>query len=174
MPSWMSFTVPGTDIHVSTEFLSGMVLPGIVFALLFAWPFIDSYDEQRHFSMDPLARPWQTAVGVTGVVFVMIASIAGMNTIAADITGLSTNLLNPLLLGAMILGPLVAGGITYVMLDRYDADGPAGERGRPMTADGGSGTAGPAAGGETGPPDDGESGPPDETDSGPPDGDRDA
>ncbi|SFR87243.1 menaquinol-cytochrome c reductase cytochrome b subunit precursor [Halomicrobium zhouii] len=170
MPSWMSFTVPGTDIHVSTEFLSGMVLPGIVFALLFAWPFIDSYDEQRHFSMDPLARPWQTAVGVTGVVFVMIASIAGMNTIAADITGLSTGVLNPLLLGAMILGPLLAGGVTYVVLDRYDADDPTDGGRRPTTADGGAReAAGPAANATDAAVD-----PPDDPDAGPPDGGRDA
>lgn len=120
IPAWMSFTIPIVDIHVSTEFIGGMVLPGLVFGLLVAWPFIDSHDEPHHFSADPLARPWQTAVGVAGIVFIMIASIAGMNTIAADVTGLSTDVLNPLLLAATILGPLVAGGITYLAIDRYD------------------------------------------------------
>ncbi|WP_123537448.1 cytochrome b [Halosimplex salinum] len=147
MPSWLSFTVPGTDIHVSTEFLSGVVLPGIVFGLLFAWPFIDRYDDQRHFTMDPLARPWQTAVGVTGVVFIMIASIAGMNTIVADITGLSTGTINPILLGALIVGPLVAGAITYVSLVRYDAEDPTDEGRKPMATDG---DGRPADGGQPG------------------------
>ncbi|NHN47760.1 cytochrome bc complex cytochrome b subunit [Halostella sp. JP-L12] len=134
LPSWMSFTVPVLDIHVSTEFIGGMVLPGIVFGLMFVWPFIDSRDEPRHFTVDPLARPWQTAVGVAGVVFIMITSIAGMNTIAADITGLSTGTINPILSVASILGPLIAGGVTYLVLDRYD--GPY-YGGRPAAADGG-------------------------------------
>ncbi|WP_420828745.1 cytochrome b [Halomicrobium salinisoli] len=120
LPGWLGFTIPVVDVHVSTEFIGGMLLPGIVFGIMFAWPFIDYREEPRHFTVDPLARPWQTAVGVAAVVMVMIASIAGMNTIAADITGLSTDVLNPALLAATILGPLVAGGITYLAIDRYD------------------------------------------------------
>ncbi|WP_373325185.1 cytochrome b [Halomicrobium urmianum] len=120
LPGWLGFTVPVVDVHVSTEFIGGMLLPGIVFAVMFAWPFIDYREEPRHFGVDPLARPWQTAVGVAAVVMIMIASIAGMNTIAADITGLSTGVLNPVLLAATVLGPLVAGGITYLAIDRYD------------------------------------------------------
>ncbi|WP_436925094.1 cytochrome b [Halosimplex amylolyticum] len=141
LPGWLSFDLLG--VHVSTEFIGGMMLPGIVFGLLFVWPFIDSRDEPRHFSVDPLARAWQTAVGVAGVVFIMIASIAGMNTIVADITGLSTGVINPILLAATILGPIVAGAITYLAIDRYD--GPLYGTRPEVTPDGGE----RAASGET-------------------------
>jgi cytochrome b-561 len=134
MPSWMSFTVPFTDIHVSTEFLSGMVLPGIVFGLLFAWPFIDSRETPTHFTVDPLCRPWQTAVGVAAVTFVMIASIAGMNNVLANVIDVSTGTINTVLLAGVIVYPLVAGAITYLVL-RRGVETP--ERGEP-TADGGS------------------------------------
>ncbi|WP_458189642.1 cytochrome b [Haladaptatus sp. NG-WS-4] len=116
MPSWMSFTIPFTDIHVSTEFLSGAVLPGIVFGLLFLWPFIDYREEPTHFTVNPLRRPWQTAVGVTAVTFIMIASIAGMNNILADVINVSTGVINAVLLVGMLVYPLVAGIITYFVL----------------------------------------------------------
>lgn len=136
MPSWTSFTIPFTDVHVSTEFLSGVVLPGIVFGLVFAWPFIDYREEPTHFTVDPLRRPWQTAVGVAGVTFIMVASIAGMNNILADVIGVGTGTINTILLAGVLVYPVVAGAITYVVLR---ANGPAETPGRGETAaDGGS------------------------------------
>lgn len=119
IPAWASFTIPVVDVRVSTEFIGGMVLPGLVFLVLFAWPFIDARDEPRHFAVDPLARPVQTAVGIAGIGLVIIASLAGMNTIVADVTGLPIQAVNSGLFVAMIFGPLVAGGLTYLVLDRY-------------------------------------------------------
>lgn len=120
MPNWASFTIPGTSIHVSTEFLSGVVLPGIVFGIIFAWPFIDSRENPEHFTLSPYTRPWQTAAGVAGVVFVITASIAGMDMIISELTGVSTNVLSPILLLMTIIVPVVAGIITYAVLKRYD------------------------------------------------------
>jgi cytochrome b-561 len=117
VPSWMSFDVLG--VHVSSEFIGGLVLPGLVFAGLFLWPFIDYESEPSHFSVSPLARPWQTAVGVGAVVFVMIASIAGMDVIVADIVGTTTDALKPYLVGLLVVGPLLAGGITYATLGGF-------------------------------------------------------
>jgi cytochrome b-561 len=143
MPSWTSFTVPFTDVHVSTEFLSGVVLPGIVFGLVFLWPFVDYRDEPTHFTADPLDRPWQTAVGVAAVTFVMVASIAGMNNILADVVAVSTDAINAVLLAALLLYPPLAGAITYVVLRRSNrSESP--ERGAPA-ADGGPHSAGPPA-----------------------------
>lgn len=136
MPSWMSFTVPFTDIHVSTEFLSGVVLPGIVFGLVFLWPFVDYRKDPTHFTVNPLRRPWQTAVGVAAVTFIMIASIAGMNNILADVIAVSTGTINNILLVATLVYPLVAGAITYYVLRGNGREGTP-EQGEPA-ADGGS------------------------------------
>ncbi|WP_440008347.1 cytochrome b [Halomicrococcus sp. SG-WS-1] len=139
MPSWTSFTVPFTDIHVSTEFLSGIVLPGIVFGAMFLWPFIDYREEPTHFTVDPMRRPWQTAVGVAGVTFIMVASLAGMNNILAEVVHTPTGTINTILLASVLLYPLVAGGITYVVLRGNDsAAGPGREE---AAADGGSSVA---------------------------------
>lgn len=120
MPSWTAFTIPVVGIEITTEFLSGLVLPGIIFLLLFLWPFIDSTDEPTHFTVDPLTRPWQTAVGVTAVTFIMIASIAGMNNILADVIDVSTGTINDWLLVAVIVWPLIVGAITYFLLAKTD------------------------------------------------------
>jgi cytochrome b-561 len=132
VPSWLSFDLFG--VHVSSEFIGGLVLPGLVFAGLFVWPFIDYEEEPTHFAVSPLERPWQTAVGIGAVVFVMVASIAGMDVIVADVLGTTTSVLKPYFIGTLVLAPLVAGGITYLTLARGGDDG---EPGRPAAADGG-------------------------------------
>ena len=122
MPAWLSFTIPLTDVRVTTEFIGGMVLPGLVFLGLFAWPFIDYRRDPTGFTVDPLSRPRQTAVGVAAVEFIMIASIAGMNNIVADVTGISTDAINALLQGAIVLVPVVAGVLTYYALGGFETD----------------------------------------------------
>ncbi|WP_251343326.1 cytochrome b [Haloplanus halophilus] len=120
LPTWLSFSVG--PIHVSTEFLGGIVLPGLVFAAIVAWPFVDRTDPV-HFTADPLARPRQTAVGVAAVAFVMIASIAGMNNILAEaVLGTSTGVVNPILTAALVGVPPLFAGITYLLL-RGDGNG---------------------------------------------------
>ena len=53
----------------------------------------------------------------------MIASLAGMNNIFADVVGTSTDLINPLLIVLAIAGPLAAGWVTYMVI-RRGSDGP--------------------------------------------------
>ncbi|MDX1744971.1 MAG: cytochrome bc complex cytochrome b subunit, partial [Halobacteriales archaeon] len=120
IPSWLSFTIPGTGIHIGTEFIGGVILPTILFVVLIGWPFIDPNREETHFTADPLERPVQTGVGIAALVFVMVASLAGMNNIFADVVGVSTDVINPVLIVMAIGGPLVAGGLTYLVLGGRD------------------------------------------------------
>ncbi|KAA9400026.1 cytochrome bc complex cytochrome b subunit [Haloarcula sp. CBA1130] len=102
--------------HINGEFVGGIVLPGLVFAAVAVWPFIDRTDP-IHFTADPLDRPWQTGVGVAAVAFIMIASIAGMNNILADqVLGTTTGVVNPILTAALLVVPPIFGGITYLLL----------------------------------------------------------
>ena len=155
IPGWMSFTVLG--VHVNTEFIGGMLLPGLVIGAMVLWPFIDRRAEPTHFTANPLERPRATAVGVTGVVFVMVASIAGMNNILADVLGVSTSSLTLPLTALLLLYPPVAGGITYAVLRRGGEEGGGGAT--PTAADGGA---------APGPPDPEEPDPPDGVDGGTP------
>jgi len=134
LPKWLSFSVG--SVHVSTEFIGGIVLPGLVFVAIVAWPFIDR-TAPIHFTTDPLKRPRQTAVGVAAVAFIMIASIAGMNNIlAGEVLGVSTDVVNPILTAALLAVPPLFGGITYLLL-RGDGEDPGASEGGPSTAVGG-------------------------------------
>jgi cytochrome b-561 len=121
VPSWMSFDLLG--VHVSSEFIGGLLLPGLVFAAVAIWPFVDYREEPVHFTANPLERPWQTGVGVAGVTFIMIASIAGMDVIVADILGTTTDTIKPFLIAALVAVPTVAGLITYATLGGFGDEG---------------------------------------------------
>ena len=134
VPAWMSFDLLG--VHVSAEFVGGLMLPGLVFLAVAVWPFIDYSEEQTHFATSPLKRPWQTAVGVAGVTFIMVASIAGMDVIVADIVGSTTAAIKPYLLAALFLVPIASGLITYAVL-RGGGEDPPGSGESTAAADGG-------------------------------------
>ncbi|WP_254538136.1 cytochrome b [Halomarina litorea] len=132
-PAWMSFDLFG--IHVSSEFVGGLLLPSLVFVAVAVWPFIDYESEPIHFGADPLVRPFPTAVGIAGVVFVMLASIAGMDVIVADLVGSTTAVIRPYLTAMLIVGPILAGLTTYAVLGGF---GDGGRDGGPAIGDGGS------------------------------------
>jgi cytochrome b-561 len=133
VPSWMSFDLLG--VHVSSEFIGGLLLPGLVFFAVAIWPFVDYEEEPVHFTANPLERPWQTGVGVAGVTFIMIASIAGMDVLVAEIVGMPTDEIKPFLIAALLFVPVVAGLITYVTLGGFGG-GSGGSEAAPAT-DGG-------------------------------------
>ncbi|WP_411966039.1 cytochrome b [Haloferax sp. YSMS24] len=117
LPSWMGFTIPVVGIHISTEFVGGVLLPTLVFGAIAVWPFVDYHDKSVHFTADPLARPWQTAVGIAAIQFIMIASIAGMNNLLGRALGVGTGVINPILTVALFVVPIGSGILTYRMLD---------------------------------------------------------
>lgn len=134
-PSWMSFDVLG--IHVSSEFVGGLLLPSLVFVAVAVWPFIDRAEEPEHFTRNYLDRPFPTAVGIVGVTLVMIASIAGMDVILAEILGTSTAVLRPYLIAALVLVPAAAGTLTYAILGGFkDDSGDGGEEAKGSGVDG--------------------------------------
>jgi cytochrome b-561 len=123
LPSWASFTVPVVGIHVSAEFIGGVLMPTLVFGAVAVWPFVDYHDESTHFTANPLARPWQTAVGVAAIQFVMIASVAGMNNLLGRALGVGTEVVNPILTVALLVVPVGSGLLTYRVLRGSAEDG---------------------------------------------------
>ncbi|WP_144798851.1 cytochrome b [Halorubrum depositum] len=117
-PSWLSFDVLG--VHVSSEFVGGVLLPSLVFLAVVVWPFVDRAEEPEHFTRNYLDRPFPTAVGIVGVTLVMVASVAGMDVILAEILGTSTAVLRPYLTAALVLVPAAAGTVTYWTLGGFD------------------------------------------------------
>ncbi|GGL42428.1 menaquinol-cytochrome c reductase cytochrome b subunit [Halarchaeum grantii] len=113
-PTWLNFSVAG--FHFSPEFLAGVGLSGLVFLAVFAWPFVRPQERSVHFTADPLARPVATAVGVAGVLMVMIASIAGMNNLLANLLGVGTGPVNTALTIAIFVWPTAGALATYYAL----------------------------------------------------------
>jgi ubiquinol-cytochrome c reductase cytochrome b subunit len=82
----LSITVAG--FTVPTPFISGILLPLAVFALLYLWPFLEEKvtgDTERHHVLDrPRDKPVRTAIGVGGLSLLVLLTMAGSH----DIQGL--------------------------------------------------------------------------------------
>ena len=74
-------------------FIPGVVLPGITFVALYAWPFIErrfTGDRGEHHLLDrPRDRPWRTGLGATVLAFYVVLFIAGGEDIWASQLGVS-------------------------------------------------------------------------------------
>lgn len=82
----LGFTIAG--FSVPTPFLSGILLPLSVFAVLLLWPFLEERitgDRAEHHVLDrPRDRPVRTAIGVWGLTFLILLTMAGSH----DLQGL--------------------------------------------------------------------------------------
>jgi len=80
------------DHTVSEVFWPGVVVPGITFALLYAWPFLEARmtrDYAEHHILDrPRERPMRTAIGVGVLTFYGVLLLAGGQDVIADKLGL--------------------------------------------------------------------------------------
>ena len=70
----------GLGYTISELFWPGIVLPGVTFALLYAWPFIEARvtgDRLEHHLLDsPRERPVRTAIGVGVLTFYIVLVVA--------------------------------------------------------------------------------------------------
>jgi len=123
LPASLNVTVPFVGVHVTTEFIGGVLLPTLVFGVVAVWPFIDYSEASVHFTANPLDRPWQTAVGVAAIQFIMIASIAGMNNLLARALGVGTEAVNTALTVALLVVPVASALLAYRVLGRSAAHG---------------------------------------------------
>jgi ubiquinol-cytochrome c reductase cytochrome b subunit len=78
---------------ISEIFWPAVLLPGLTFAALYAWPFLEARvtrDHAEHHLLDrPSDRPARTAIGVLVLTFYVVLLLAGAQDIWADLFGLS-------------------------------------------------------------------------------------
>jgi ubiquinol-cytochrome c reductase cytochrome b subunit len=138
--------LPGWEIRafgheVPNPFFSGVLLPGITFALLYAWPLLEARftkegREEHHLLDRPRDRPVRTAIGVAALAFYSVLFIAGGNDVLAARFGVSVNLITNILRVALFVLPAVAGYFTYRLCKELAARGPtAGEPEEPPGAE---------------------------------------
>jgi ubiquinol-cytochrome c reductase cytochrome b subunit len=125
MPNWeihaWSHTLPLNVI------LPTVVLPGLLFNLLGAWPWIEQFltkDREYHNLLDrPRNKPRRTAIGMMGISFYVILLIAGGNDIIASIFSISVQTITHTLRAAIfVVPPLVYWVTKRVCLGLQHAD----------------------------------------------------
>ncbi|MDT7536428.1 MAG: ubiquinol-cytochrome c reductase cytochrome b subunit, partial [Actinomycetota bacterium] len=117
MPNWelraFHHTIPFNVI------LPTVVLPGLLFNIVGAWPWIEQFltkDRDYHNLLDrPRDKPRRTAIGVMGISFYVMLLIAGGNDIIASIFQISVQTITHVLrVGIFVVPPLV-----YIATKRF-------------------------------------------------------
>ena len=119
--------IPSIDITIlggtiTAEFIGGILLPGGIFGLIMAVPFVDDRltddpadEEPQYATLErPVEHPGRTAVGVGAVVFFVMAGAAGY----VEALPVGQGMMAVLTLGL----PLVLGGVVYLAI-RERSDG---------------------------------------------------
>ncbi|MGW3210139.1 cytochrome bc1 complex cytochrome b subunit [Streptomyces sp. NPDC001135] len=93
--------------------LPAVVLPGLLFAVLYAYPFVEQRLTgerwaERHLCDRPRERPVRTGLGVAGTVFYGVLLLAGGNDVIAQTFRISVNAITWVLRIALVVAPVLA------------------------------------------------------------------
>ncbi len=93
--------------------LPAVVLPALLFAVLYAYPFVEQRLTgegwtERHLCDRPRERPVRTGLGVAGTVFYGVLLLAGGNDVIAQTFRVSVNVITWVLRTALIVAPVLA------------------------------------------------------------------
>ncbi|MFD5461889.1 cytochrome bc complex cytochrome b subunit [Kitasatospora sp. NPDC127059] len=93
-------------------FLPALVVPGLLFGALYAYPFVERWltpgGGEHHLCDRPRNKPVRTALGAAGVTWYTVLLIAGGNDVVAYVFGVSVNSLTWVLRAAFFLAPALA------------------------------------------------------------------
>ncbi|MET7622705.1 ubiquinol-cytochrome c reductase cytochrome b subunit [Streptomyces sp. NPDC005408] len=110
MPPWET-NIAGHTIMWNV-FIPTVVLPGVVFTVLFLYPFFEKWvtgDRREHHLCDrPRNRPTRTGLGVAAIVFYAVLLLAGGNDLIAFSFKVSVNTMTWALRIALVVAPLLA------------------------------------------------------------------
>jgi ubiquinol-cytochrome c reductase cytochrome b subunit len=102
---------------ISELFWPAVLLPGLTFALLYAWPFLEARltrDHRDHHLLDrPSQRPARTAIGVTVLTFYVILLLAGGDDIWADLLPVPLTSVVWAFRVLVLVVPVLAGAFTW-------------------------------------------------------------
>ncbi|MDQ3916714.1 MAG: cytochrome bc complex cytochrome b subunit [Actinomycetota bacterium] len=123
------FDVELGGVLVASPFVPGVVIPGLGFTVLALWPFIEARltgDREEHHLLDrPRDAPMRTAVGVAGLLYFAVLTIAGGNDVLALLFNVPVETMTVMLRYATFVLPLLGGLIAYrVAKDLRDSDTP--------------------------------------------------
>ena len=97
---------------IANPFFPGVLLPGITFALLYAWPFLEAKvtgDRSAHELLDrPRDRPVRTAIGVGVLAFYIVLLLAGGQDIVAQRLGVDVTAVMYAFQASLLAVPLLS------------------------------------------------------------------
>ena len=121
------FDVTFLGVTIPSPFIPGIVMPGIVFTLMALWPFIEARatkDQTAHHLLDdPRDAPVRLAIGVGGLVFFLLLTIAGGNDVLALLFNTSVEQITNVLRVLVIVGPIAAGLVAYRIASELRSSG---------------------------------------------------
>ena len=102
---------------IPNAFYPGILLPGVVFTAMYAWPWIErviTKDGAVHDMLNfPREMPWRTAFGLAVIAFMIVLTLAGGNDIIAAQLGISVEAITLSLRVAVVVLPLLVFAIAY-------------------------------------------------------------
>lgn len=130
-PAWEWFPIPG--VVISPSFVAGFLVPLIVFATLFAYPFIDRrlapYDGEVHVLDHPWEVPARAGIVLAGLAFIIALTLASYADLLSMWLGVRAESLVMFFQIVVPAAPVVAFLLVYWRAKSFNRDAP----GRPGT-----------------------------------------
>ena len=108
--------------EIPNPFFPAILLPGITFGVLFAWPWLEARftkDREPHNLLDrPRDKPMRTAIGAAALFFYAVLQLAASNDWIAQKMELSVETVTWFFRFAVLLGPPLVGWLTLRMMAR--------------------------------------------------------
>ncbi|MGH9166342.1 MAG: cytochrome bc1 complex cytochrome b subunit [Acidimicrobiia bacterium] len=106
--------------EIPNPFYPAVLLPGLTFLFLYAWPFLEARftgDYAVHHLLDrPRDRPVRTALGMTTLAFYVVLHLAASNDLIAKRFGLDVNAVTLFFQVALLVLPPLIGYATYRLM----------------------------------------------------------
>jgi len=114
---WPHWEFRSLGHEIANSFFPGLLLPGIVFTIIYGWPWIDKKlfgDYEEHNLLDrPRDKPLRTAIGVAGLIFFADLTLASATDIIGNGLQMSFELLIEILQYGSFIGPIIAFFVAY-------------------------------------------------------------
>lgn len=105
--------------EVPNAFNVGIVLPGLVFLILYLVPHIEAWatgDREVHHLLErPRDRPIRTALGVAGLTGLVVLTLAGSHDLAALLLRVPLDVITTAYRLMLLIAPPLAGGLTFAV-----------------------------------------------------------
>ena len=125
-PAW---EIRAFGFEIPNPFFPAVLLPGITFGVLFAWPWLEARftrDREAHNLLDrPRDKPFRTAIGTAALTFYALLQLAASNDLLAIKLGLSVESVTWFFRIAVLVGPPLVGWAMLRLMTRLKQSGAA-------------------------------------------------